>query len=246
MNGDFGELIDKLHSYQNELDILFQQYNENDSNIKMEILAMKMLVVFYNYTISCFEVLNDVNIDRIMHIARKTLTGISYGLATLTLFKAPNISLPSLLASYLLTIKNKRYDKQKFIITDEEANELLDLLDIFEDDYAMRIDSIFEKIDTFEDENYLNKLPDMERRKMIACNNLLRFLREEDNTLNLENNNEIDDYLLKVMNDSINIKCDDFFESLQLVENNYQALERKLVKLKKKDDHLTNNFKIIG
>ena len=245
MNGDFEQLINNLKGYEEELDLLLREVHSNDSILKLQILAMKMDVVFYKYIIDCFEVLNEVCKDRYLGILRSGLTGLSYALAGVSAFKAPVITIPSLLSCLYLSIKNRQLNNQKYPLNPDQVNELLDLIDDFEDYYDERINSVYEQVDILEDEEVINKLNNPERRKRIACKKLMEFLREDNSEIYMENEEFIQD-LKEIIQESLGLSSDNVYELLDETTKYYQQLDDYLAALDKKDNKVTRLYRIIG
>lgn len=250
MNGDFENLINELKKYEEEIINIKSQFNPEDTGLKMEFLTLKMNVVFYNYIIACFETLNELTKDKYLYISRKALTALSYGLTILSLFKARDITLPSLLGSFLLSVKNQKHDRVNYSISDEQINELLDLIDSFENDYANEIDRMYEKIDLYEDDEIINKLPDSEKKKRFVCKKLMQFLRGETDQLLFQYDNI--DYntftkeLIVLLDDFLNTDNKDLYSLIEDVEEKYEVLSKKLTKLDKKDERLSKIYRIFG
>ncbi len=245
MNEQFEALINKLHSYEEEIITLYKEYNPNDSELKMELLAMRMSVVFYKYILACFETMNETYKRKYFDLTRKALTLLSYGLTGLTLFKAPNITIPSLLGSMLLSVKNRKYDQiEKFGLTYEQIDDLLDLLDSFENDYTDLIENIFNQIDKYEDQAFIDTLNKEEQQKRIACANLMKFLRTESDTLMLDNNDS-NKILIDIINDSLNTNSNNVYELIDMALKKYHELDKQLEILDNKDAKLARLYRYI-
>lgn len=245
MNGDFGDLVKRLEGYEKEILDIFRNYNPNDSELKLELTNMKLLVIFYNYSIDCFEALTETYKDKYFYYARKGLTALSYFLTAVSFFKARDMTLPSLVGCCLLTLKNQKLDKEKTNVDSDDINRLLDLLDNFEDDYAPRIDEISDQIDLLEDEDTISKLEEPEKSKRIACKKLIHFLRQDDPTLQIEGETFIN-HLNEIINNYLNTNNENFYDSLQQISEEYEQLELKLIKLNNKEDKLSKMFYFIG
>ncbi len=243
MNGDFENFIKTLESYEDDFITLWKEYNPKDSCLKMELLAMKLSVIYYKYSIACFEMLDDITKEKYLSIAKSWLTFISYALTGVTIIKAPDITIPSLLGSVYLSLKNRQNKRFKQPLTPEQQDEVLDLLDRFEDDYYSQIESIFERIDVLEDEQVLEDLEEPEKSKRKACKKLMQFLRKESPTIYMESDDFIAN-LTDIIQDGLNTDTNDMFELLQESANSYESLNRTLTKLDQKEYKLSRFYKM--
>ncbi len=245
MNNDLETFINTLKEYEQELIDLWKEFNPQDSCLKMELLAMKMNIIYYKYTIECLGLVNDAYKEQYLFLLKKLLTFVSYGLSGLAFFKAPEIAVPSVLGSLYLTLKTKKYNRLNRFLTEDETDEILDLLDSFENEYSKNIDCIFAQIDVFEDDNIINCFNEPERSKRMACKKLMQFLRSENPNLVFEDeafNNNIKD----IINDSFNTNSDNLGDLIEAAESKYQSLNNNLSKLDKKETRLSRVFQIIG
>ena len=244
MTDSFEQLLNKLKSYEKEMNNLWREYNPTDTGLKMEITAMKMSIVLYKYLISCAETINNAYGERCFKFIREGLTVLTYGLTAVSALKGSIMILPAILGSLGLSLKNYNYEsKTGLVLTAEQADELIELIEAFENHYLSLIDSIMKQIDIFEDDEVLESLPEPEKSQRIACKRLMQFLRNENESLTFDDEGFIKE-IRDIINNSFDTNENNVYELIQQADNSYQDLNQSLTRLNKRNDRMSRFHRI--
>ena len=243
MNEQFEILVNKLKEYEGEINRLWALYNPNDNCLKMELLWLKLTECYYKYIIACFDMLNEISKEKILNKTKACLTMLSYGLTGLSAIKAPIITIPALISSICLSVRRREERNNTLQLTPDQINEVLDILDNFENTYTNQIDSISEQVDIFEDDAVIESLDEEEKHKRIACKNLMQFLRSERPDLQTYDSKMLDD-IKDIIKDSIETDSNDVYSLIQEAIDTYNGLNDNVNKLERKNNYLSKIYHI--
>ena len=230
----FNELINKLDGYEKQLNELWDSYNPDDPDLKIELTGLKMSQLFYKYIIDCFELINEGFVDLYLAKMRKVLVAISYVCSGVSLVVSPIITAPALLGSIYLSIKRRKDDKNMTpLIGDEQSDILFDKIDHIDDYYVEKTDAIFDRTMLYEDEESISALEDPEKTKRLVGTRLMNAIK--GNNRIVIDNKEQANILKEIIQKSLNTDADDLPTLIKQAKIEYDYLTDSMVKLSKKD-----------
>ena len=225
----FDDLIERLDGYEKEMEKLWESYDPNDSQLKIEVTALKLSTPFYQYSIDVFEYIEDGFFDLLFKKLRMGLTLLSYVLSASTIVVSPQITPAAILSSLYLHFKNKNDNKKMIKMVNKEQGEILfDKMDKIEDIYIDKSDAIYDRTIDFESMEYIESFEEPEKTERIICNKLLNSIK--NNGKFKADNKEQEIIVRGLINSTFNIDEEDYDKLIKLAKKEYNKLVNEIHK----------------
>ena len=247
MTNEFNSLMNRLDEYEKEFYELWDQYDPDDSYLKIELLSLKMSALFHKSLIDCYDILNEDMIDYYLNKLKKFLTIVTFisSCATIpTCYKnAPGFTIAACLSSTYLSIKRTREARNSLKLSFEEQQMIEHRLIKIENDFVDITDIVNDRTIDFEDESELEQLEEPERKERLICTKLVHAIK--DNKKIIINEDSEKEVIKNIIQNSLDEEKNDLKELIKDARNEYDKLSSSVIKLYRKKNKARHLFNVL-
>ena len=236
MSVEFESLMQRLDEYEKEFNELWEQYDPNDSYLKIELLGLKMDIIFYKAIIDCYQLLNEDSIDFYSNRIKKILTGVTFLAACasipLSSKTAPGLTVASFMGTTYLAFKALKDRVNSVDLTLDEQNAIEQRIIDIEDDFVHKTDIVNDRTVDFESQLELDRLEEPERTQRILCTKLMSSIKN-NKKYNI-NNNDNNEMLTNIIQNALGTNSNNLNELINIAQQEYDSLSSSVIKLYRK------------